>query len=161
MRERSSVHPPPNALVNFGAGLLRDTAACAQIAEHLELCSLCRQLVEATQELANENTKEPKETKQWIDFKEIKAAVTIEMVLNHYGVKLRQKGSELRGLCPIHKDEGKQKRSFTANTVKNCFNCYVCHAHGDVLDFVKAKEGCTLRDAGVKLSEWFGVGAGK
>ena len=94
----------------------------------------------------------------WVDFKELKSRITLQMVLDHYHVKLRRNGDELRGLCPIHKDDGPRKRSFTANTAKSCFNCFVCHAHGDILDFVKAKEGCTLRDAGLKLKEWFTVG---
>ena len=40
----------------------------------------------------------------WVDFKAVKEAVTMRMVLDHYGVNwLRQKGSELSGRCPIHK----------------------------------------------------------
>ena len=33
----------------------------------------------------------------WVDFKTIKRAVTIEQVLEHYSVKLRGSGKELRG----------------------------------------------------------------
>ena len=38
----------------------------------------------------------------WVDFKAIKAAVTMEMILGRYGVNwLRKKDDELRGRCPI------------------------------------------------------------
>jgi len=43
-------------------------------------------------------------TTNWVDFKAIKQAVTIERVLAHYEVNwLRKSGEELRGRCPIHK----------------------------------------------------------
>lgn len=97
--------------------------------------------------------------RSWVDFKTVKASVTMQMVVDHYHLKLKRKGDELRGLCPIHPaDDKQQKRSFTANTEKNCFHCFVCRARGDVLDFVKAKERCTLREAALMLAEWFGVG---
>lgn len=43
----------------------------------------------------------------WVDFKAVKAVVTIQAVLDRYGINwLRKKGDELRGRCPIHKGEG-------------------------------------------------------
>ena len=45
--------------------------------------------------------------KQWVDFRAVKAAVSMSTVLDHYGINwLRKKGDELRGRCPIHKGEG-------------------------------------------------------
>jgi len=45
-------------------------------------------------------------------------------------------------------------------TSKNAFNCFsdVCKARGNVLDFVAAMEKCSIRDAALKLQEWFKVG---
>jgi len=96
----------------------------------------------------------------WVDFKTIKAAVSIQAVLQHYGIKLRASGHELRGACPIH--GGKEKDCFHANTAKNNFNCFApsCQAHGNVLDLVAAMERCTVRDAAIRLSEWFAIAAG-
>ena len=95
--------------------------------------------------------------KQWVDFRVVKDAVTMEMVLDHYGVNwLRKKGAELVGRCPIHEGEG--ERTFHVNVDKNAFNCFSCHKRGNVLDFVAAKEGCTVRDAALQLAEWFNVG---
>src|SRR6266576_6608692 len=96
----------------------------------------------------------------WVDFKAIKEAVTLQMVLDHYGVnKLKRFNDELRGPCPIHKGTP-LGQNFTANTRKNAFKCFApaCGAQGNVLDFVAAKEKCSVREAGTKLQEWFKVG---
>jgi hypothetical protein len=94
----------------------------------------------------------------WVDFRIIKAVVTMEMVLDRYGVALKKSGYELRGKCLIHR--GSNNKHFTANTSKNVFKCFFaqCGAHGNVLDFVAAMEQCSVRDAARKLNDWFKVG---
>lgn len=92
----------------------------------------------------------------WVDFKAIKEAVTLEPVLDRYGVKLKRSGKELRGRCPIHQGDGAD--SFHANTEKNAFHCFSCQAKGNVLDFVAAMEKCSVRDAALKLQGWFQAG---
>jgi DNA primase len=94
----------------------------------------------------------------WVDFQAVKQAVTIGQVLDRYGIKLKRTGKELHGRCPIH--QGKGDESFRANTEKNAFQCFSCQAKGNVLDFVAAMEKCSVRDAGLKLQEWFGLSAG-
>ena len=95
----------------------------------------------------------------WVDFKAIKEAVPLLAVLQRYQVPgLKQHGQELRGRCPIHKGEGTE--SFHANTQKNAFQCFSCKAKGNVLDFVASMEQCSVRDAGLKLQDWFGLAAG-
>ncbi len=94
--------------------------------------------------------------KNWVDFKEIKAGVSFNQVLDHYGIELKPaKGNELLGLCPFHEDT---KPSFRVNTEKGVFHCFGCDAKGNVLDFVSRKESVTIRKAAVMLSEWFGIG---
>jgi hypothetical protein len=95
----------------------------------------------------------------WVDFKVIKEAVTIDMVLNHYGITgLKKRGNELRGKCPIHRAQS--GLHFAANLDKNVFKCFFdrCGAHGNVLDFVAAFEHCSTREAAMKLKEWFATG---
>lgn len=103
-----------------------------------------------------------KNDRDWVDFKSIKAAVTLQMVLEHYKVAgLEREGNELRGRCPIHPSStGGGARSFSVNLEKNAFKCFAsnCDAHGNVLDFVAAKEGCSVKDAALKLKDWFKVG---
>lgn len=96
--------------------------------------------------------------KAWVDFNLIKAAVTMEILIVQYGLTgLARNGEELRGVCPIH--EGKSKREFSVNLVKNTFCCFApaCKARGNVLDFVAKMERCTVKDAALKLDEWFEV----
>ncbi len=99
-----------------------------------------------------------------VDFKAIKQAVPLLAILQRYQVQgLKNHGAELRGRCPIHK--GESTESFHVNTQKNVFQCFSCKAKGNVLDFVAAMEQCSVRDAGLKLQDWFGLadgsGAGK
>ena len=92
----------------------------------------------------------------WVDFKVIKAAVSMEMILARYGITwLRKKDDERRGRCPIHQGEGQD--TFHVSISKNIFNCFSCKKRGNVLDFVAAMEKCSVRDAAVKIAEWFSV----
>ena len=59
---------------------------------------------------------------EWVDFRIIKAAVTMHMVLDHYDITLKKSGHELRGKCPIHR--GSNNKHFTANVSKNVFKCF-------------------------------------
>jgi hypothetical protein len=97
---------------------------------------------------------------EWVDFKKVKEAVNMEMILAHYSVSgLKAIRDELRGPCPIHK-ASKQSKNFTVNVRKNGFKCFAkeCGAHGNVLDFVAAIEKCSIREAALKLRDWFKVG---
>lgn len=92
----------------------------------------------------------------WVDFKGIKAGVSMDALFGRYQINwLRKSGDELRGRCPIHKGEGES--TFHVSTVKNVFHCFSCKARGNVLDFVAAMEQCSLRDAALKIKEWFSV----
>lgn len=96
---------------------------------------------------------------EWVDFRVIKGAVDMQMVLDHYGINgLTKSGEELRGPCPIHKGSERSK-TFTVNLRKNAFKCFSkgC-VSGNVLDFVAATERCSVRDAALKLQEWFKIG---
>jgi len=92
----------------------------------------------------------------WVSFDDIKARVSIEDVLDHYGVKLRQRKDELTGLCPFpgHDDT---RASFSANTTKNVFQCFGCKKSGNVLDLVAYMEGVEIREAGLLLQGWFQI----
>lgn len=91
------------------------------------------------------------------DFARIKEEVGFEEVLKHYGLLevLKHKGEQLTGACPLHKGDGKS--CFSVNLGRNCYNCFSCKSHGNVLDFVSAKEEVSLKEAGLLLSEWFNV----
>jgi DNA primase len=94
----------------------------------------------------------------WVDFRQIKERVAFPDVLAHYNLKLTGKGRELTGRCPFHKDT---KPSFRINLDKRVFHCFGCGAKGNVLEFVAAMEKVSLRDAALKLQEWFGTNGGE
>lgn len=93
----------------------------------------------------------------WVDYKELKKRVTIKEILDHYGLLsgMRQKKDELIGSCPFHKES---KPSFHVSLIKNAFQCFGCKAKGNILDFVQQKESVELREAGVLIHQWFGIG---
>jgi DNA primase len=96
--------------------------------------------------------------RDWVDFAAVKQAVSLEAVLGHYRVPgLRRRRNQLQGCCPIHR--GKRDDSFRASLSKNVFHCFACQARGNVLDFVAAMEQCSIRQAALRLQQWFSVGA--
>jgi DNA primase len=93
---------------------------------------------------------------RWLNFREIKQSIPIEAVLGHYQWKyLRRRGDRVQGCCPIHR--GHRTDAFNVDLRHNGFHCFSCQAHGGVLDLVVAMERCSLRQAGLLLTEWFAV----
>src|SRR4051794_21757529 len=93
----------------------------------------------------------------WVDYEAIKTKVTKQAVFegNKLAKDIRRQGSELHGRCPIHK--GKGEESFRASVKKNCFHCFSCGAKGNVMDFVAFMERCTVREAAIKIQDWFSL----
>jgi DNA primase len=93
---------------------------------------------------------------QWVDFRAVKEAASLEAVLEHYEVKKlrRRRRDQLEGCCPLH--HGERGDAFHASLSKNVFHCFACGAQGNVLDFVVAMEGCSIREAALQLQAWFG-----
>jgi DNA primase len=94
--------------------------------------------------------------KNWVDFKEIKEKVSIEMILNHYDLfsKLKKSGQNYVGCCPIHK--GINPKQFTVNLKKNAWFCFGdCERGGNVLDFVSAMEQVDIRQSALLIKNWF------
>lgn len=93
--------------------------------------------------------------KRWVNFKEVKDQLSFEAVIEHYGLVLKQvKGNELVGLCPFHEEK---EPSFKINTQKKVFNCFGCHASGNILDFVVKMEKVSIRKAALLVQEWFNI----
>ncbi len=95
---------------------------------------------------------------EWVDFAELKGRVSLEDILQHYGLleglKPLKGGEELVGLCPFHPE---RRGSFHVSTTKNAWNCFGCHRHGNILDLVAHKEEVTIREAALLIAEWFNV----
>jgi DNA primase len=101
----------------------------------------------------------------FVEFKIIKAQVSIETVLAYYHINLRRVNQHsLRGKCPLPTHSSEQSsESFIVEKVKNVWACQSssCVASregrkgGNVLDFVAVMERCSIRDAALKLQSWF------
>jgi hypothetical protein len=99
------------------------------------------------------------------DFRLLKSRVTLPMIFAHIGgLELHQQGRELRGICPFCKDQtdkpsnGKgRRRAFAVNLEKQTYYCHACKKGGDIIKFVAEYDGCTIKDAGLKIQEWFGT----
>jgi DNA primase len=93
---------------------------------------------------------------KFVDFKAVKAAITMEQVLEHYGLlsKFKRSGDSLNGPCPIHK--GNNPTQFRVSTTKNIWNCFSeCKHGGNTLDFICKMEGVSILAAANKAIEWF------
>ena len=104
---------------------------------------------------------------EFVDFKTVKAEATVEAVAARYGVDLRRvNSSHERGRCPLPTHPaGDDAKSFSINVTKQV---WICHSTacakarrgkkgGDVIELVAVMDGCSLRDAGLRLASWFGV----
>jgi DNA primase len=97
-------------------------------------------------------------SQSFVSFAEVKRAVTIVALLEHYDLfsTLTAKGQNLVGACPFC--DGKSTRQFQVNPEKNAWYCFGCKQGGNVLDFVAKRERVGVRAAALKLDEWFGLG---
>jgi DNA primase len=95
---------------------------------------------------------------RFVDFRAVKAAVTMEQVLGHYGILDRFKRGKdtLSGPCPIH--QGSNPTQFRVCPSKNCWNCFSeCKCGGNVLDFVAKMQNVEPMAAANLLVEWFNL----
>jgi DNA primase len=95
---------------------------------------------------------------KFVDFKAVKAAITMEQVLEHYGLlpKFKKSGDRLSGPCPIHK--GSNPTQFRVSISKNVWNCFSeCKHGGNTLDFIARMDNVSIHAAALKAIEWFNL----
>lgn len=97
--------------------------------------------------------------KKRIDFKELKQRVTMEQILNHYGLRDQMTGSsdQLRGNNPFDPDSENTTR-FSVSLSKNCWNVWGTDLSGNVIDFVKEREQTSFVEAAKLIDGWFPKG---
>lgn len=84
---------------------------------------------------------------------ELKSRADIVSVVSEH-VVLRKVGRSHKGLCPFHKEKSP---SFTVRSDPPVFHCFGCGAGGDVVEFIKLKEGLSFKDTIETLARRFGV----
>jgi DNA primase len=95
---------------------------------------------------------------KFVDFRAVKAAITMEQLLEHYQImdQFKRTGDSLNGPCPIHK--GSNPTQFRVSTTKNLWNCFSdCEHGGNALDFICKMEKCSIHAAALKAIEWFNL----
>jgi DNA primase len=98
----------------------------------------------------------PKST--FVDFKAVKAAITMEQLLTHYRLidRFKHGKDSLSGPCPIH--DGSNPTQFRISISKNVWNCFsTCKRGGNVLDFIAAMEDVSIHAAALKAIQWFNL----
>jgi DNA primase len=101
-----------------------------------------------------------KSRKPFVDFRAIRSAITMEQVLQHYGLldQFKRSGDTLTGRCPIHR--GSNPTQFRVSLSKNLWNCFSeCKHGGNTLDFVARMENVPVHDAALKVCAWFNLPA--
>jgi DNA primase len=96
-----------------------------------------------------------------VDFKSVRARVSMETVLSHYDVRLRRAGrDEFRGKCPLPAhSSARSNDSFSVSFTRNAWSCQSAsciaarsgRVGGDVFHFVAEMEGCSIREAALRL----------
>jgi DNA primase len=99
---------------------------------------------------------------QWVDFKSVKAKVSMETVLSHYEVRLRRVGvDEYRGKCPLPThSSARSNDSFSVSFTRNAWSCQSAsciaarsgRVGGNVFHFVAEMERCSIREAALRLA---------
>lgn len=80
---------------------------------------------------------------------EIKSIVTMQDIINKYGIK--HKGAIFN--CPFHKDQ-----HASAKFYKNSFYCFSCNKTGDLIQFVQLLYNLNFQEAMQKINVDFGLG---
>ena len=85
------------------------------------------------------------------EIERLKRELSIERLAEARGVKLKQHGKDLLGLCPFHDD---REPSLVITPKKNLWHCLgACQTGGSVIDWVMKAEGVSFRHAVELLRE--------
>ena len=92
----------------------------------------------------------------WINFREIRARVTLEQVLTQYYAltNLKRTNNIATGPCPVH--GGDSPRAFHVDYDKGLWHCFTqCKRGGNQLDLVACKDNVPVREAALRLKRFF------
>ena len=77
----------------------------------------------------------------YVDFKTVKAAVSMSQIIDHSGLteRFKRTGDSLSGPCRLH--DGQNPTQVRVSLTKNCWNCFgTCKGGGNILDFVARRK---------------------
>jgi transposase len=93
-----------------------------------------------------------------VDFAHLKRQLPIARVLDQLGLRLRGRGPQRRGPCPIHRGD-QRGRTFSVHLDDHVFHCFdpACHKQGDVIDLWASVKTMSLREAALDLVRTFNL----
>ena len=96
-----------------------------------------------------------------VDFPYLRSQISMERVLRHLGYfdRLRIRGQQGRGPCPVHGSKRDRGRTFSAHLGKHVFQCFhpPCGAAGNALDLWCAVHHLLPYAGAVHLAQTFGL----
>ncbi len=88
-----------------------------------------------------------------VTLERVRESADIVEVISQY-TDLRRAGERFTGLCPFHEE---RTPSFSVNARDGFYHCFGCGVGGDVITFVREKDGLSFPEAVETLAERFGV----
>ena len=86
-----------------------------------------------------------------MDYKEIKNIVSMNSVLDRFGIAL----TNGRCACPLH--DGKNKSAFSVHSQGQAWTCHTQCGSGDIFNFIEKKEGVSNIQAKAMIEEMFNL----
>ena len=84
---------------------------------------------------------------EWVNYKSLRSELSFIEILHHYGVELKERGTQWQGFCPLPTHEGKRNSpSFSANVGRGIWQCFGCGAKGNLIEFGARMEGLNPDD---------------
>jgi DNA primase len=81
---------------------------------------------------------------------QLKETVSVQRLVEGFGVELRKQGKDWAGKCPFHADD---TASLIITPAKNLWHCFGCQVGGGVVDWVMKARGVSFRHAVQLLKE--------
>jgi DNA primase len=86
----------------------------------------------------------------FVDFKKLKAELTIEQVARYLGLALKRQGQTIRGQCPVNQGDD---RELVITPAKQAAYCFGCREGGDLIFLAAHAKQLGLRDAALELKK--------
>lgn len=87
----------------------------------------------------------------WVSIDDLKTSISIETVIESYGIKIPSSRMNLPCPLPDHKDG---TPSFSINKAHNLFKCFGCNKWWTQIDFIQNMEWCDIKTAIIKFKTY-------
>ena len=85
---------------------------------------------------------------------DLKSKINPKELVEKLGYQPKKAGRQYKICCPFHQEK---TPSFSINISKGYYHCFGCEWHGDIISFLKEKEGIKTIEAVKSLSDMFNI----